>query len=293
MKDMNVNPLAQYLTRALPEEGVYPTDVPGLSLIRLDSVTERRPIVYEPSLYIVAQGSKCAYLGDEKYVYDQLNYLVLSVPLPLQCMVTRASKDKPYLAMRIQLDADLLTELVIEMKSKPHGQSLDRGIFVSNMDNELLDSILRLVKMLNTDSASVLAPLAIKEALFHVLQGEQGDQLRAFAIRDRQHFQIATVLNYIQKNYASPMEVAELAEIASMSTSSFHQYFKAVTNASPVQYIKTIRLHEAKRKMLMDHLSASDAAYQVGYASPSQFSREYKRLFGESPAKDIEAARSA
>lgn len=293
MKDMNVNPLAQYLTRALPEEGVHPTEIPGVNLIRLDSVTERRPIIYRPSLYIVAQGSKCAYLGDEKYVYDELNYLVLSVPLPLQCMVTRASADKPYLAMQIMLDSDLLTELVIEMRSKPNTESLDRGIFISSMDSELLDSILRLIKMLNTDSSTVLAPLAIKEALYHVLRGEQGDQLRAFAIQDRHNFQIATVLNHIQRNYSEPMEVADLADIASMSTSSFHQYFKAVTNASPVQYIKTIRLHEAKRKMLMDNLSASDAAFQVGYASPSQFSREYKRLFGESPAKDVEAARSA
>ncbi len=139
----------------------------------------------------------------------------------------------------------------------------------------------------DSSTAKVLGPLAIKELLFYVLKGEQGRQLASFAYRDRHNYQIAQVINFIQSHYSENIEVSELADKASMCQSSFHQYFKAVTNASPIQYIKNIRLHAAKRKMLHDNLTASDAAFKVGYASASQFSREYRRFFGAQPTKDI------
>ncbi|OUS31876.1 AraC family transcriptional regulator [Gammaproteobacteria bacterium 45_16_T64] len=283
----------------LPEAGAVDTGVPGLVLVRSDQVmTERKPIVYDPSIYIVAQGCKCAHLGDEVFTYDALHYLVLSVPLPLECQVLKASEDEPYLAIKVDIDLRLLNDLIHELPamemSREAVAKVGRGIYVSSVDDDIRNTLTRLLACVSSpDKAKVLGPMAVKELLFHVLLGEQGDQLKAFAYRDRHNFQIAEVLNYIQQNYANALEVDGLAQLANMSQSSFHQYFKAVTNVTPIQYIKTMRLHEARRKMLHDNQSASDAAFQVGYASPSQFSREYRRLFGAAPTKDMEMARQA
>lgn len=291
--------LVDQLLDMLPEVGVVKTNVPGLSVIRSDiAMPGRKPIVIEPCVYIVAQGSKCAHLGDEVYTYDALHYLVLSVPLPLECQVLSASAEKPYLALKVEINLTLLNDLLHELgdegsASKSSG-AVTRGIYVSKVCDDIRGTLVRLLNCEDSaDKAKVLGPMAMKELLFHVLLGEQGNQLRAFAYRDKNNFKIAEVLNFIQLNYAANMEVMELASLANMSQSSFHQYFKAVTNVTPIQYIKSMRLHEARRKMLHDHQSASDAAFQVGYTSPSQFSREYRRLFGAAPTKDMEMARGA
>lgn len=288
------NPLAERILGHLPDPGNLNTAIPGLTLYHMQSPSKTRtPVVYRPCIYVVAQGSKSAYLGEEKFTYDDLHYLVLSVPLPLQCMVTQASKDMPYLAMSINIDLAQLNDLIIEMAlpRKRSSEEAQRGIFVSKMHNELHDCTLRLLKSQDRETdANILAPLIRKEALYHVLHSEQGPQLCAFAHRERHNARIATVINHIQQHYATSLEINELANMANMSTSSFHHYFKAVTNVAPLQYIKTMRLHEARKKMLLDRLTSSDACFEVGYSSPSQFSREYKRLFGASPTKDIEQA---
>lgn len=297
MQELNVNPLAQTLLRHIPEPGKITSDIPGVNLFHMSSPSDSRaPIVYRPCLYIVAQGSKSALLGEEQYVYDALNFLVLSVPLPLQCMITQASIDRPYLAICIDIDLDLLHDLIIEMDitANDDAEQGQRGIFVASMKNELLNCMLRMLQSLdNPKDAKVLGPLAIKEALYHVLNSEHGQQLLSFAHRDRHNAQIANVINHIQHHYSGPLEVSELARRANMSVSSFHHYFKTVTNVSPLQYVKTMRLHEARKKMLLDNLAPGNACYEVGYSSPSQFSREYKRLFGNSPSKDIEQAKEA
>lgn len=292
MSELNVNPLAKSILRHLPEPGNKQTSIPGLTLYHIQELSSTRiPVVYRPCIYVVAQGSKSAYLGEEHFIYDELNFLVLSVPLPLQCMITQASKDKPYLALSINIDLAQLHDLIIEMALPITGKTNDgqRGIFVSDMQNSLLDCTLRLLKSMDQENdAKILSPMIRKEILYHVLCSEQGAQLCAFAHRERHNARIATVINHIQQHYAAPLEVNTLATLANMSTSSFHHYFKAVTNVAPLQYIKTMRLHEARKKMLLDKLTSSDACYEVGYSSPSQFSREYKRLFGTSPSKDIE-----
>ena len=291
--------IVDMMLELLPEAGMVDTPVPGLGLVRSDHVMiERKPIVYDPCLYVVVQGSKVAHLGDEIFTYDALNYLVLSVPLPLECQILNASKEEPYLAIKVDIDTrqlnDLIHELPVMEISRDIADNVSRGIYVSSVDDEIRNTLIRLLGCIgNSDKAKVLGPMAVKELLFHVLLGEQGDQLQAFSYRDKHNFQIAEVLNFIQQNYSSAMEVEELASVANMSQSSFHQYFKVVTNVTPIQYIKKIRLHEARRKMLHDNQSASDAAFQVGYTSPSQFSREYRRLFGAAPTKDMEVARQA
>ena len=288
------NELATQMLLFLPEAGVMSTKVPNLTLVRSDEVMlSRVPIIYEPCIYVVVQGKKSAILGEKDYIYDALNYLVLSVPLPLECQVLEASKSSPYLAVKIDIDTTILNELIEETSKVTSAKetSIQPGIFVSRLGDDIKSALGRLLSYVNkTESAAVLGRLAIKELMFHVLQGPQGDLLRAFAYRDRHSFQIAKVINFIQLNYASNIEVADLASKANMSQSSFHSYFKAVTSSSPIQYIKAIRLHAARRKMIFDNQSASDAAFQVGYASPSQFSREYRRLFGVPPKTDVQLA---
>ncbi|MBR9885631.1 MAG: AraC family transcriptional regulator, partial [Oceanospirillales bacterium] len=242
-------------------------------------------------IYIVAQGEKRAYLGEQVYQYDALNYLVLPVPMPLEAEVIDASCEKPYFALRLVLDLALLGELLLEMDmpSAAGNETSMRGIYVAPMDGDLEDVLQRLMRCLQEEGeerSRVLGPLLIKEALYHLLRGPQGWQLHAFAQQHRHHHRIAQVLQLIQLSYEQTLEVSELADLANMSVSSLHHHFKAVTGLSPIQYIKTVRLHQARRLMLHDRKGISDAAFKVGYASPSQFSREYKRLFGLAPSED-------
>jgi AraC-like DNA-binding protein len=284
--------LASRVNELTPEAGVHTTVIQNLSLVKIyERMTTRSPVIYEPCVYIVVQGSKSALLGSEVFVYDALNYLVLSVPLPLECQIHQASQDKPYLAVKIEINKQLLSELILET-STPQTSHLSKarpGIFVSTLSQDIKSTLSRLLSYLdNKNQAQILGKLAIKELMFHVLNGTQGDLLKAFIYQDRQNFQIAKVISYIQDQYSENLEVATLAAKANMSQSSFYSYFKAVTSSSPAQYIKAIRLHAARRNMLFDNLSASDAAYNIGYSSPSQFSREYRRFFGVPPSIDVQ-----
>ncbi|RBP53660.1 AraC family transcriptional regulator [Arenicella xantha] len=290
---MNLNiELAARIDELTPTAGVHSTSIDNFNLVKnYAAMSDRVPIIYQPCIYIVVQGSKSALLGSEVFVYDALNYLVLSVPLPLECQIETASEDAPYLAVRIDIDRALLSELMVETaaKQQPAPSAPSPGIFVSTLNHDIQLTLSRLLSYLhNAEQAKFLGKLAIKELLFHVLNGAQGDLLRAFAHQDRQNFQIAKVIGFIQQQYSKNLEVADLAAIASMSESSFYSYFKTVTSCSPIQYIKAIRLHAARRNILFDNFSASDAAYNVGYSSPSQFSREYRRFFGTPPSADTQ-----
>lgn len=289
---MNIDQdLAQKINELTPTAGVHRTEIQNLSLVKMyEKMATRRPVIYEPCIYIVVQGSKSALLASEVFVYDALNYLVLSVPLPLECQIHQASQEKPYLAVKIDINKQLLSELILETSASQTSKlsKPESGIFVSTLSQDIKSTLSRLLCYLdNKNQAQILGQMALKELMFHVLNGAQGDLLKAFAYQDRQNVQIANVIGYIQHQYSENLEVATLAAKANMSQSSFYSYFKAVTRSSPIQYIKAIRLHAARRNILFDNLSASDAAYNVGYSSPSQFSREYRRFFGVSPSVDI------
>jgi AraC-like DNA-binding protein len=286
--------LATMVDKLTPISGVHTTAIKNLSLVKIyDQMSTRVPVIYTPCIYIVVQGSKSALLGSEVFVYDAFNYLVLSVPLPLECQIHEASEEKPYLAVKIDIDKQLLSELIVETSGSQATQltKANSGIFVSTLNQDIKSTLTRLLAYLDIQKqAQILGKLALKELMFHVLNGAQGDLLKAFVYQDRQNFQIAKVITLIQHQYSENLEVATLAAKANMSQSSFYTYFKAVTSSSPIQYIKAIRLHAARRKMLFDNLSASDAAYNVGYSSPSQFSREYRRFFGVTPSVDMQGA---
>ncbi len=284
------------LSEILPSDGVKESSIPGLTLMRSSEPSLRQPVVYLPSIYVVLQGSKRAYIEDEIYNYDAFNYLVLTVALPIEAHVITASKNQPYLALRLDIELDAIRELVMEMESSNHSETkkVQRGLFISPTEDELVDNFLKLLILSDEnniqfkDNLHILVPMIKKEILFRVLSGQQGGLLKSVTQGQRQQASVSQVIQFIQHHFNEPLEVQSLADTANMSVSSFHQYFKAVTGLAPLQYIKSMRLHHAKRLLLQDDHNISDAAFKVGYSSASQFSREYKRFFNMSPSQAIE-----
>lgn len=274
---------------------IQPTAIAQLDFARSDTVSTAPHSVYEPILAIVVQGQKKAFLGEEMYQYGAMQYLVVSVDLPLSGFVTEATPDKPYLGLKLGLDLMQLCEMVAQMgSSSAKPENSVRGISVSNVDPALMECALRLVKLLDTPQhISMLAPLMIRELYYHLLMGEQGEAVRQIATSGSNMQRIALAIQRIKSDFTQPMRIEDLASQIGMSTSSFHQHFKQVTSMSPLQYQKQLRLLEARRLMLAEDFDATSTAYQVGYESPSQFSREYSRLFGAPPIRDIERLRTA
>ena len=283
--------LVRLLERHALADGSNPTSLPGVDVNRATRPRPRLPVVSQPAICIVAQGSKRAYLGDEVYNYDPFHYLVLSVPLPIEGQIVEASPEKPYLSLRIGVDPVLLGELLFDMGeggAGAVGRRARRGIFVSRLDERLHGSVVRLLRALEHPlDPRILGRELVRETLYHVLTGEQGDYLRSVAIANSRAHRLAGVLRYLQTHYEEPLDVARLAGEAGMSPTTLHHQFRAMTATSPIQYLKSIRLHQALRLMLHEGLGAAEAAYRVGYASASQFSREFKRLFGATPRQEV------
>jgi AraC-like DNA-binding protein len=285
--------LASLLDEVAIREGMHQTNVEGVRLFRRSEPLHRGPMVYHPNIVIVGQGRKRAYIGDDVYEYDAFNYLVSSVPMPAECEAD-ASPENPILIVAIDVEPVMLGELVLEMDdlSTPVGPT-PRGFSTTPMDDGLIEAVTRLLEFLKcpTDSR-ILGRQTVREIAYRVLRGEQGGSLRALANRDDHFARIARVVKYIHVEYAKPLSVEELSRRAGMSVPVFHNHFKLVTACSPLQYLKRIRLDYAKRFMAHDGYNASTAARAVGYESPSQFSREFKRLFGMSPVEEAEHTRA-
>lgn len=277
--------LAELLDPQIKAIGFSPTPLPEVTFLRAVRSTPRHPIVYTPRIVVIAQGRKRVFLGDESYVYDANNYLALSVPMPLECETT-ASEEEPLLGMSIAVDPILVGELLLEMGDvanvEPSG-----CVSSSAMTTDVIDATERLAKALASPTdARIIGPQIVREIVYRVLIGEQGDVLRLLTSNSSRFGHIARVLRRIHEDYATDLDVASLAREANMGTSTFHHAFREATATSPVQYVKRIRLHRARSLVIAERLSAQDAARKVGYASPSQFSREYRRMFGCSPSAD-------
>jgi len=279
--------LVELLDTLATVEGISPSILEGVQFMRSDRYTPPIPIIYDPCIVIVGQGRKIGYLGDQIYTYDPYNYLVLSVPLPFVCE-TKASPEEPLLAVSVRVDPATLGELLLEMDDdNAVNGPVPRGIYSTPLTGELIDATVRLLECLRKPVDSrIIGTQTVREIVYRVLCGEQGGALRAVAARHNRFSQIARVLRRIHTAYQHEINVEALAREAGMSVSTFHHNFKAVTSASPLQYLKNIRLHKARMLMVQDGLNASTAACRVGYESASQFSREYKRFFGNSPAED-------
>jgi AraC-like DNA-binding protein len=269
-------------------DGIHPTPIDGVQLMRASQPIPRSQVLYEPGIVIVGQGRKRGYLGDRVFTYDAHNYLVLSVPLPFECE-TEASPEGPMLAVSIRVDLAVLGELLMKMDGAHGGSTpaMPQGIYSTKLDIKLSEAAVRLLECLaNPDETKILGPQVVREITYRVLCGEQGGALRAAAALHSRFGQVNRTVQRIHTEYARDLTVEELAETAGMSASAFHQNFKAVTSTSPLQYLKSIRLHKARMLMVHEGLRAGIAAERVGYESSSQFSREFKRLFGSSPIEE-------
>jgi AraC-like DNA-binding protein len=253
------------------------------------------PTVYQPCLAIVVQGRKRAILNDEVYHYDALNYLVVGVTLPGLGQVLEASPEHPYLSLRLNLDLEEIARLVLQLGDRgPSPTTADRGLFVARLDEPLLDAVLRLVKLLDTpEDIDVLAPVVQREIYYRMLRGELGSRLVDLAQTEGGNHRIVRAIEWLKQHYAAPLRIEALAEAVHMSPSALHHRFKAVTAMSPLQYQKHLRLHAARRLMFADGIECAAAGHRVGYESASQFSREYRRLFGAPPRAEISRLREA
>ena len=279
--------MVELLEQQLPEESVFTTSINGVKLYRVEKSFNRKPASYNSEIIIIAHGEKRIFLGDNVYTFNPSRYLVLPVPLPVECEAI-ISPDGPLLAVTFKVDPLIVGEILLELdETRPPVDDLHKGIYSALMTEGIADTALRLLEALSSpDDGRILGPMIVREIIYRVLRGENGEALQALAYRDRRFFQIAKVLNKIHQTYHQNHDIKSLAMEAGMCTSLFHTSFKAVTDASPLQYIKSVRLHKARELMIQDGVNAYNAALQVGYESPSQFNREYKRFFGITPAKD-------
>jgi AraC-like DNA-binding protein len=275
--------LAAVIERHASAEGPHETAVPQLHFYRKSAPSEWVPAIYEPALFMIAQGRKELHLAGVAYRYDPAQYLLSSVDLPVMCRVSSASPRAPYLALRVAIDPAVVGELLVGGAGPRTTRPPERGLVVTPVEPRLLDTILRLVSLLDTPAdIPVLAPLVLREVMYRVLTGPQGARLRQIAASGAPAERIARAICWIRDHSAEPLRMDALARRAGMGLSAFHLHFKTVTGMSPLQFQKSLRLQEA-RQLMVAGLTAAEAAFRVGYESPSQFSREYRRAFGSPP----------
>jgi AraC-like DNA-binding protein len=281
--------LAAIIARQCRGDGQFATAVPRLTMFRLSSPSSPVCSVVRSVFGVVAQGAKRIALADEEYDYDARSYLLTSVGLPLIGQVTEASPSAPYLGLALDLDPLKIADLIGKLPpAPPLPAGGARGVAVSPLTPSIADAVLRLARLVERPAdIPVLAPLLEQELLYFLLTDRQGARLRDVVAKGSQGYRVSRAIHWVNEHYAQPMAIDALATAASMSRSSLHQHFKALTSMSPLQYQKALRLQEARRLMLVEELDAAAASHRVGYESPSQFSREYRRMFGAPPLKDV------
>ena len=281
--------LADLIDRHTCQDGTSATGVDALFVSRYSESSDFAPSLPQPALCILAQGRKEVRLADEQFAYDPLNYLVVSVSMPISGRVVEISPDKPVLALRLDIDPVEINTLIsdagpIGVPSRPAG----RGVYVEPIDPPMLDALLRLTRLLDTPKdIAMLAPLIRREILYRLLRSPMGYRLYEIATENSQTHRVSRAISWLNGNFEQPLRIDNLAREANLSVSTLHHRFKAMTAMSPLQYQKQLRLNEARRLMLSEGLDASAAGYRVGYESPSQFSREYSRQFGAPPVRDL------
>ena len=269
------------------------TGIPGLALFQRNEPTQPESRMYEPRICLIAQGAKRVLLGDDTYVYGERHFLITSVNLPTVVQITKASREKPCLGLILKLDQREISQLMVDSNlplSRP--QQSSRGMATGEVTLPLLTAFQRLVDLLaEPKDIPILAPIIQREIFYRLLVGDQGARLRQIASAGSQSQQIARAIDWLKDNFTRPLRIDDLATQVNMSTSTFHHHFRTLTAMSPLQYQKWLRLNEARRLMLIENQDAATVAFQVGYESPSQFSREYGRLFGAPPLRDITSLR--
>ncbi|BAY65865.1 AraC family transcriptional regulator [Calothrix brevissima NIES-22] len=288
----NREELTVAIARAICHDGTI-EPLKGLHFKRSSSPGECIHGVSVPAFCVIAQGSKEVLLGSDRYLYDPMHYLLATVELPIVSQILAASPEKPHLSLRLDLDPTLVSSVMVEAGYASSRSRADvKAIAVSSLDANLLDAVVRLVRLLDSPTeAHVLAPLIKREIIYRLLMGEQGNRLRHIAILGGYTHHIARAIERLRKDFKEPLRIENIAKEMGMSVSGFHHHFKSVTAMSPLQFQKQLRLQEARRLMLGENLDATSAAYRVGYEDASHFNREYKRLFGAPPMRDVERLR--
>jgi AraC-like DNA-binding protein len=291
----DVRELADLIEQYADNDGRNATAIPRLFLYRASHPAEPLHAVYEPAVCVVAQGRKQAMLGESVYVYDPARYLIVSVDIPIVAEILEASREKPFLGLRLDLDPATIGALMLESDTERAGREQPvPALAVSAVSDQLLDATIRLVRLLGSPrDIPVLAPLAEREILYRLLRGDQASRMSQIAFAESKLQQVNRAIGWIKRNFREPFSIDAVAAEARMSSSALHHHFKAVTAMSPLQYQKQLRLQEARRLILTRSIDAASAGHVVGYESPSQFSREYRRLFGAPPVRDIERLRAS
>ncbi len=288
----NREDLSEQISRIVTEDGAREV-LPGFFLARSSKPLESLNAVYAPAFCFIAQGRKRALLGEEVFRYDPGHYLLFTVDLPLIFQIEEATPDEPYLGLRLDLDPALVASVLMESGIKfKKGDASAKAMDVHSIDANLLDAVVRLVRLAHEpESLNILAPLIVKEIIYRLLSGGQGARLaHLLASGDTQR--ISRAIGHLRDHFDKPLKIDDMARRFGMSVSGFHHHFKSVTAMSPLQFQKQIRLQEARRLMLGDDLDAASAAFRVGYEDPSYFSRDYKKLFGSPPQRDIVSLRN-
>lgn len=281
-----ISRLAEEIGTICHTNGLLETAITGLNLYRCDFVIEHHPVLYTPSICLVAQGQKQIQFGDNVRHYDPDNYLISSVPMPIEAAILDVTTHKPYLGISLDVDSYMISELLIDMAPHLHQQSASEEVVVSTAITPALENgMIRLLNCLsNPMDLRILAPTIKREIFYEVLKGPHGTLLKNCVVNHAGTNRIAPAIHYIKENFHTPLDVHTIAGHVGMSPSTLHDHFKRVTAMSPIQFVKHLRLHHA-HALLLRGKQATEASYQVGYNSPSQFSREFKRFFGASPSE--------
>jgi len=283
---------------SISDSGLTESRLAGVNFFKSNKHIPRTPLLYEPGIIIVAQGHKIGYQGGQAFQYDANNYLVVSVTMPFECE-TFATPEEPLLGLRIDVDMAQLHDLIGRMglqagTGRTSGRSLPIVVGPAVVDEDMADATIRLVRCLQSETESqILGPGLVREILYRALCGTQAPALYSLAMHSGTFSQVARALKILRNNFAKKIDVEQLAGIAGMSASAFHRAFKEITSDSPIQYLKKVRLTKARDLMVQENMKAYMAADQVGYESSSQFSREFKRYFGQSPAEMIRQSGAA
>lgn len=282
------------MTRYISDDGVHSTAIPRLSVIRASQPTEPLHALHQPALCIVAQGKKQVYVADEMYLYGPDEYLIVAVDLPVTGQIVGATPASPYLCMRLDFDPVILSDLMTGLGlSGAPAEPVGAGLGLSPVTPELLSAAVRLAELLfSPRDAGYLAPLAERELLYRLFTGEQASKMQGIARTDSHLQRVNRAIGWLKEHYREPFRIGELAATARMSPSALHRHFKAVTSLSPLQYQKRLRLQEARRLLVGASARAASTGLNVGYDNPSQFSREYRRLFGAPPRRDAAKLRA-
>jgi len=279
---------AHLISRQTPADGTFDTPVAGVKLIRWSVPSEPMPVIYEPTVCLVAQGRKRASVGTVSYVYDQARHLIASVAQPVMGSVIEASTAEPYLCLQIDLDIKEIAELVMRHPGGMSAAAPASGLSLNETSPALLDAATRLVALFETPAdVSALAPMVLREIYYRLLTGPGGGTLRHMAHANSRLNQIARAVVWIRQHFRQACRIEQAADVAGMSRSNFHLHFRAVTSLSPLEFRTQLRMQEARRLMLAEGADAASAGFEVGYNSPSQFNRDYARLFGAPPARDV------